>query len=96
MKISPTPLTAALAGIFSAALWPVLWSLVGRGQDPGTIEVMLLTMLVIILPAHAFVMGFGYRSAGPSRSFDPALLKRVGVWLGAAAATALISATFFR
>lgn len=91
LKISPTPLTAALAGVFSALAWPLLWSRFGGGQSPGTFEVVIITLLVIALPAHAFVVGFGPRQAAGAGKLDTDLLKRVGAWLAAAGVTLLAS-----
>lgn len=48
------------------------------------------TLLVIALPAHAFVVGFGRSAEASGRTLDTALLKRVGVWLLAAAATVVV------
>ena len=94
MKFSPTLVTAALAGVFSAVAWPLLWARFGGAQAPGTIEVVIITLLVIALPAHAFVVGFGPGPAAGARSLDTALLKRIGAWLLAAGATVLIVAAF--
>jgi hypothetical protein len=90
LNISPTPITAALAGLFSAVVWPLLWSRFGGGEAPGTIQVVVITLLVIALPAHAFVVGFRPGQAAGARTLDTALLKRVGAWLGAAGVTVLI------
>jgi hypothetical protein len=91
LNITPTPVTAALAGIFSAIVWPLLWARFGSAASSGTVEVVVITLLVIALPAHAFVVGFG-RSQAAGRAVDTALLKRIGAWLLAAAATAAIGA----
>lgn len=91
MKITPTPLTAALAGVFSAIVWPLLWSRLGNSGDAGSMELVIATLLVIALPAHAFVVGFGRSQVG-ARTLDTVLLKRIGAWLLAAGITALIGA----
>lgn len=88
--MSPTVVTAALAGIFSAVVWPLLWNrFVGSGSE-GTMEAIVITLLVIALPAHAFVVGFRPAQAVPARGIDKALLNRIGAWVAAAALTALI------
>jgi hypothetical protein len=87
MKITPTPLTAALAGVVAALAWPYLWSAFGSSATSGGVELVIATLLVIALPAHAFVVGFGRQPAEDARKLDTALLKRVGVWLAAAGAT---------
>jgi hypothetical protein len=91
LNLTPTPLTAALAGVFSALAWPLLWSRFGGEQSPGTFEVVIITLLVIALPAHAFVVGFGPRQATGAGKLDTAVLKRVGAWLAAAGVTLLAS-----
>jgi hypothetical protein len=92
MRLTPTPLTAALAGIFSALAWPWLWArFVGAGST-GTMEAVIITLLVIALPAHAFVVGMANRQPTADRSLDTALLKRIGAWMAAAAVTVLLVA----
>ena len=84
--IRPTPVTAALAGVFSALAWPVLWSKYGDTAASGGIELILGTLLLVALPAHAFVVGFA-RSETDGRKVDTALVRRVGAWLAASAVT---------
>lgn len=92
MTLTPTPVTAALAGAFSALTWPLLWTRFGQSDTSGSMELIVATLLVVALPAHALVMGFGYRPEPHSRKLDTALLKRIGAWLGAALlTTALIN-----
>ena len=95
MKIVPTPVTAGLAGAFSAIVWPLLWSRFGSAAAAGSIELILATLLVIALPAHAFVVGFGGSAGSALRTMDTALLKRIGAWLVAAVATAVAGAGFW-
>ncbi len=81
MKISATPLTAALAGLFSGFVMPMLWS---RYSDGG-VPLVLSFLLVVAVPAHVFVLGL-HREPQPERNkLDTAMLKRVGAWLAAAA-----------
>jgi len=89
MTITPTPVTAALAGIVSSIFWPLAWSRYGGTQAGGafSIELILATLLLVALPAHAFVVGFSYRQAPGGRAVDVELLKRVGAWLLAAGIT---------
>jgi hypothetical protein len=91
LNIAPTVVTAALAGIFSALVWPLLWTRIGGAQAPGTIEVVVITLLIIALPAHAFVVGFRPGQATGTRKLDTELLKRIGAWLVAAGVTVLVS-----
>ena len=94
MKITPTLITAALAGIFSAIVWPFLWAKFGSSNSSGSVELIVSTLLVIALPAHAFVVGFGRaQSAGPG-AIDTALLKRIAAWLVAAFVTLAVTGKF--
>lgn len=88
LKITPTPLTAALAGVVAALAWPWLWARFGGPGDAGSVELVVATLLVIALPAHAFVVGFGRGASPQGRAVDTALLKRVGAWLAGALVTA--------
>lgn len=94
MKITATPLTAAAAGVVTAIAWPFIWSRYGGTSSAGSVELVIATLLVIALPAHAFVVGFGYTQASGAGSFDVALLKRIGAWLAAAAAVTLARLLF--
>ena len=78
--ITPSPLTAALAGAFSALAMPFLWP----HLQHDTVWLTTAFLLVVAFPAHAFVVGVGASSAGV-RGVDVAMLRRVGAWLGAAA-----------
>jgi hypothetical protein len=89
VKITPTPVTAALAGAFSAFVMPALWT---RLADETT-WLVLAFLLVVALPAHALVVGMGRRQTGAA--VDVPLLKRISAWL-AAAAVALIVAQAVR
>jgi hypothetical protein len=94
LNIRPTLLSAALAGVVAALAWPYLWARWGGPATEGGFELVAATLLVIALPAHAFVVGFGRSQDASVRTLDTALLKRIGVWLGAAAGfTALRAAT---
>ena len=88
MKTHPTPITAALAGMFSAACWPWLWPLFKDPSSASTAWLVVGTLLCIALPAHAFVVGFGHRVENAGRTVDVALLRRIAAWLLAAALTA--------
>lgn len=93
MKIIPTPVTAALAGVFSALAWPWLWSTYGSSASGGSMELVLGTLLLIGLPAHAFVVGFKPADRAPgTRGVDKPLLMRIGAWLLAAVVASLVSA----
>jgi hypothetical protein len=89
--IRPTPVTAALAGVFSAIAWPLLWTRYGDTAAAGGIELIIGTLLLVALPAHAFVVGFARTQPVDARKVDTALVKRVGSWLAASAVTLLAS-----
>ena len=89
--IQPTPITAALAGVFSALAWPFLWSKYGHAAAAGGVEMIVGTLLLVALPAHAFVVGFRRMQAADARAVDTALLKRIGSWLAASAVTVLVA-----
>jgi hypothetical protein len=88
MRITATPLTAALAGAFSALCWPYLWPLLASTAPSSGMWLVLGTVVCIALPAHAFVVGFGRSAAADPRTLDTALFKRIGAWLAAALVTA--------
>ncbi|MBL0730726.1 hypothetical protein [Piscinibacter sp. HJYY11] len=90
MKITPTLWTAAAAGAVAALAWPFLWSRYGGAGSAGSVELVVATLLLIALPAHAFVVGFGRSATAAPGTVDMALLKRVGTWLGAAIAVTII------
>lgn len=94
MKLSATPVTAALAGFFSAATWPVLWPLFEEKSSSSSALLMLGTIAFIALPAHAFVVGFKRRQLPGAQTLDTDLLKRIGAWLLAAAITAAAIAIY--
>lgn len=91
MKITPTIITAALAGLFSALAWPWLWARYG-GASGGTVELVVGTLLLIGLPAHLFVVGLKPADQAPgSRSIDKPLLLRVAAWLAAALVASVLA-----
>ena len=85
MNIRPTLLSAAVAGVVAALVWPFLWAKWGGPAAEGGFELIVATLLVIALPAHAFVVGFARSPEASARTLDTALLKRIGAWLAAAA-----------
>lgn len=90
MSFTPTPITAALAGAFSALALPALSPWLGQGAD-GSVGYIVAFLLLVALPAHAGVLGLRRPAAAPSRSIDKPLLLRIAAWLGAALAVALVS-----
>lgn len=95
VKITPTPLTAALAGIVAAIAWPHLWARYGGPGSAGGVELVIATLLVIALPAHAFVVGFARPQPTTPGAVDTALLKRVGAWLAAAVIATVLRVVLF-
>ncbi len=94
MTFIATPLTAALAGTFSALVWPLLWPFLEDSGPSGSVGLVLGTLFFIALPAHAFVVGFRRTGTPAEGTLDTALLKRIGAWLFAAAATAAVMALY--
>ncbi len=87
MKLAPTPITAALAGAFAGIVMPFFWS----RFDSESLGLVVTFLLVVALPAHAFVVGFSRSQATNATTLDTALLKRIGVWLGAAGIAAVVA-----
>jgi len=81
LNITPTPITAALAGLVAGIAMPIFW--VRLADD--TMLLLVAFLLVVALPAHALVVGFGPQQSANARTVDTALLKRAVVWLLAAA-----------
>jgi hypothetical protein len=92
MNVTPTPVTAALAGIFSGLTWPMIWPLVTGPEASSTLWLVLATLVLVALPAHAFVLGFRRRETAGAAGVDIALLTRIGTWLAGGVATALLAA----
>jgi hypothetical protein len=92
MNITPTPVTAALAGAFSGLAWPLLWPLVEGPEGSNTMNLIAGTVLLVAVPAHAFVVGFGPRALNGANGVDKALLVRTALWLAAAATASLVVA----
>lgn len=87
MPITPTPLTAAIAGVFAGVAMPLIWSKLGD----ETLNWVFAFLLVIALPMHVLVVGFNPpREAGQGGS-NSALIKRVAVWLAAAMAAVALT-----
>lgn len=80
LKLSPSLITAALAGLVAGTAMSLLW--VRLAND--TMLLLVAFLLLVALPAHAFVVGFGHRHTTTADSVDSALLKRGVVWLLAA------------
>lgn len=79
-------MTASLAGAFAGLVMPILWS----RFDNDSMSLVIAFLLVVALPAHAFVVGFIRSQTAAPRTLDTALLKRVGAWAGAAAISVLV------
>jgi hypothetical protein len=87
VKLTPTPITAALAGAFSGICMPILWSRFGN----DSMSLVLAFLLVVAFPAHALVVGFTRPQEANPGTLDTALLKRVGAWFGAAVITMAVA-----
>lgn len=92
VNIRPTLFTASLAGLIAAVAWSFSWARWGGpGADGGT-ELVVATLLVVVLPAHALVIGFGRQPSAATPGLDLPLLKRIGVWLATAAGVTALRA----
>lgn len=90
MNLVPTPITAALAGAFSAVALPAATRWLGTGSDVG-IELLLVFVVVVAVPAHLFVLGLRRpQTAAQAGAVDKPLLVRVGAWLAAAAVGSVV------
>jgi hypothetical protein len=89
VSIVPTRFTAALAGIFSGLTWPLVWPFVSGPDSSATLWLVLATIVLVALPAHALVLGFQRSESAGARTVDVALLTRIGSWLAAGVLTAL-------
>ena len=89
--IRPTPWTAAAAGAVAALAWPFLWDRFGAEAASGAgIGLVIASLLLIALPAHALVIGFARPARIDARSVDRPLLVRIGCWTLAAAVVTLV------
>ena len=88
MPITPTPITAAIAGLFAGVAMPLIWPKLGD----ETMYWVFAFLLVIALPMHVLVVGINPTRNGEGRGgIDAAVLKRVVIWLVAGiAAVALM------
>jgi hypothetical protein len=89
VRLVPTPVTAVLAGIFSGIAWPLAWRHFSGTDASATFGLMLATILLVALPAHAGVLGFARTPAAAGARVDTALLVRIGARVAAAAITAI-------
>lgn len=88
MKLAPSVPTAAMAGACSAVPWTLLWPLFRDPGASGGVTLVAAMLLLIALPAHAFVVGFDRSAAAAGRAVDRPLLWRIGAWLFTAAVSA--------
>lgn len=90
LNLTPTPVTAALAGAFSAIALPAFQRWTGASGDFGADHVIGF-LLLVALPAHAGVLGLVRAGTPGARRVDRPLLTRGLVWLGAAVAVSLLA-----
>ena len=94
MSLTPTPVTAAIAGLFSGLTWPLIWPFFQSTASVDSVWLMLATVVLVALPAHAFVLGFKKRRLVSGEVLESALLVRVAVWLACAASAALLVSAY--
>lgn len=85
VNLTPTPLSAAIAGAFSAWALPAFSKWLGGDADTS-FNYVIGFLLLVALPAHAGVLGLRRQEGPPAQGVDKPLLIRVGAWLAAAAA----------
>ena len=90
MSLEPTPVTAALAGMFSGLAWPLIWPFFQAESSLGGVGLVFATVVLVAFPAHALVLGFRRGPIASGAVIEPALLVRVGVWLACAASAAVL------
>ena len=49
MNVTPTPVTAALAGVFSGLTWPMIWPHVTGTEASATLWLVLATIVLVAL-----------------------------------------------
>jgi hypothetical protein len=86
VRITPTVTTATLAGAFAGFFMPLLWARLASDSA----YLIIAFLLVVALPAHALVAGFGWQQRAGA-ALDTALLKRIGAWLLSAVLAAGVS-----
>ncbi|SDR12268.1 hypothetical protein SAMN05428982_3207 [Pseudoxanthomonas sp. CF385] len=82
MKFAPTPVTAAIAGLFAGIVMPWVWPRLGD----ETLNWVFAFLLVIALPMHVLVVGFNPPREAGQGGLNRALIRRVAVWLASAVA----------
>jgi hypothetical protein len=92
MKFKATPVSAFLAGNFSAITWPFLWPLFHDASPSASLWLVVGVLGLIAVPAHVFVLGLNRTPADRARGLDLPLLKRIGAWLVGGGLGALVLA----
>ncbi len=82
MSITPTPITAAIAGLFAGIVMPLVWPRLGD----ETLNWVFAFLLVVALPMHVLVVGFNQPRDAGQGGLNRALVKRVAIWLASAVA----------
>ncbi len=82
MKLTPTPITAVIAGLFAGIVMPLVWPRLGD----ETLNWVFAFLLVIALPMHVLVVGFNQPRDAGQGGLNRALIKRVAIWLASAVA----------
>jgi len=69
-----------------------MWPFVTGPETSATLWLVLATIGLVALPAHAFVIGFQREQARAAGGVDVAMLARIGAWLVGGVVTALLVA----
>ena len=84
MSITATPITALLAGFEAAAILYFLGPRIDQPNNPSSSYLLVLGALLVGVPAYFYVLGLKRSDLVGMWVLNPALLKRVGLWLLAA------------
>ena len=69
-----------------------MWPFVTGPETSATLWLVLATIGLVALPAHAFVIGLQREQARAAGGVDVAMLARIGAWLAGGVVTALLVA----
>jgi hypothetical protein len=95
MTINATSITALLAGVEAAAVLYFLGPRIDQPNNPASGYLLVLGALLVGVPAYFCVLGLKRSDLVGMWVLNPTLLKRVGLWLLAAASCTAVLALIF-
>lgn len=87
MKVTPNLFAASIAGLLAGGVMPALWPRLSG----DSLSLVAAFLIVVALPAHAFVVGFSRDRPVEPGTLDTALLKRIGAWFSAAVLAVVVT-----